>query len=242
MPRSDAGEIIVTGAGQGIGLAISRRLLHEGYRVSAWDIDRGDLGSISNERLSFYQLDVRDKPSQVRAAESAATRGNVVGLITCAVVSRLVAFLELGEALWDETFDINLKGSFFACQAVLPVMRRQRCGSIVLFSSMAARTGNVRGAHYDATKGGILGFARSLAAEVARDNIRVNVVSPSVTDTPRRRETLTDERHKKLQELIPLGRIGRPEDMVGATLFLLHDDSSFVTGQDLRINGGFRLF
>jgi NAD(P)-dependent dehydrogenase (short-subunit alcohol dehydrogenase family) len=242
MPRSDADEIIVTGAGQGIGLAISQRLLDEGYRVSAWVINRGDLASISSDRLTFYQLDVRDKAGLVGAAESTAARGKIAGLITCAVVSKLVDFLKLEEALWDEMFDVNLKGSFFACQAALTVMRRQRFGSIVLFSSMAARTGNVKGAHYDATKGGILGFARSLAIEVARDNIRVNVVSPSVTDTPRRRETLSDERHKKLQELIPLGRIGKPEDMVGAALFLLHDDSSFVTGQDIRINGGFRLF
>jgi 2-hydroxycyclohexanecarboxyl-CoA dehydrogenase len=242
MSISEAGEVIVSGAGQGIGFAMSLGLLNAGYRVSAWDIDRGQLASVEDEKLSFCQLDVRNKPDLVRAAESAAARGSVVGLVTCAVVAKVVPFLQLEETHWDTVFDVNLKGSFFCCQAVLPAMRRQRRGSIVLFSSMAARTGIVKCAHYDASKGGILGLARSLAIEVAGDNIRVNVVSPGVTDTPRRRATLSESHHRQLRERIPLGRIGRPEDMVEAALFLLDDDSSFVTGQDIRVNGGSRLF
>jgi NAD(P)-dependent dehydrogenase (short-subunit alcohol dehydrogenase family) len=139
-------------------------------------------------------------------------------------------------------FDINLKGTLFACQAVLPIMREQRRGSIVLLSSTVARHGAVGGAHYAATKGGILGLARSLALDVARENIRVNVISPGTTDTPMPREHRTDADLEALRRRIPLGRIGRPEDMAEVALFLLQEDSSFVTGQDIRVNGGALLF
>jgi NAD(P)-dependent dehydrogenase (short-subunit alcohol dehydrogenase family) len=238
----DGGEVIVTGAANGIGFVLTQRLLACGYRVSAWDIARGQLDAISHEALAFHELDVRDASGMGRAVEAAGMRGRILGLIACATVSKGVPFLTLDEALWDTTFDVNLKGALFACQAVLPVMRRQRRGSLVLFSSMAARTGLVGNAHYDATKGGILGLARSLALEVANDNIRVNTVSPGVTGTARRRATLSDDHEKRLEKSIPLKRIGRPEDMAEAAMFLLHDDSSFITGQDIRVSGGFRMY
>ena len=235
--------VIVTGAGSGIGHAVARRLLDEGYRVSGWDVEAGRLDDADHGRLSFRRLDVRDRSAMERAArEAAEASARVIGLVTCAAIYRTTPFLELDEASWDEHFAVNLKGSLLACQAVLPIMRRQRAGRIVMFASTAARAGAVNGAHYAATKGGILGLARSMALDYAREGIRVNVVSPGVTDTPQPRGHRSDAELRAMGERNPLQRIGRPEDMAEAALFLLSDDSSFVTGQDLRVNGGGLLF
>jgi NAD(P)-dependent dehydrogenase (short-subunit alcohol dehydrogenase family) len=121
-------------------------------------------------------------------------------------------------------------------------MRPQKFGRIVMFSSMAARTGGVNTAHYAASKGGILGLARALAIESAAANIRVNTVSPVITDTPMPRAVLTAEEMESRKTQIPLGRIGSTADMADACLFLLSNDSSYVLGQDLRVNGGSTLW
>jgi NAD(P)-dependent dehydrogenase (short-subunit alcohol dehydrogenase family) len=121
-------------------------------------------------------------------------------------------------------------------------MRQQKSGAIVLFSSTLARSGAADGAHYAATKGGILGLARSVALETAVDGIRVNVVSPGVTDTPQPRGNMTEEQLFSRAATVPLGRIAHVGDMVEAAVFLLSEDASFMTAQDLRVNGGARLF
>jgi NAD(P)-dependent dehydrogenase (short-subunit alcohol dehydrogenase family) len=171
-------------------------------------------------------------------AANATDRPALAGLVTCAAIFARVPFVELDEAMWDEHFDINLKGTFFACQAVLPTLRQLGRGSIVIFSSGMARMGSATGGHYAATKGGLLGLARSLALEVAREAIRVNTISPGMTDTPQPRGHSPEEVVQARASAIPMGRMGRPEEMADAVLFLLSPDSSFVTGQDLAINGG----
>lgn len=121
-------------------------------------------------------------------------------------------------------------------------MRPQKFGRIVLFLSMLVRTGSVNGAHYAASKGGILGLARTLAIEVAAENIRVNTISPGITDTPQPRAFLSEADLEARRARIPLGRIGHVEDMVEACLFLLSEESSYMTGQDMRVNGGASLW
>lgn len=242
-PEAGRPVAIVTGAGGGIGYAIVRRLLDDGYVVSGWDVAPGRLEKIRNRDFSMSIVDVRSKASVDDAvAQVLQAAGRIDGLVACAGIYKTMPFLDLDEATWDLTLAINLKGSFFACQAVLPAMRRQRRGSIVLFSSTLARTGAARGAHYAATKGGLLGLARSLALVAAPDNVRVNTISPGVTDTQMPREHATDADLEATARAIPLGRIGRPDDMAEAALFLLGQDSSFVTGQDLRVNGGALIF
>jgi NAD(P)-dependent dehydrogenase (short-subunit alcohol dehydrogenase family) len=236
--------VVVTGAGSGIGYACAMLLLAKGYCVSAWDRDIGALAGGDHPSLSFHTLDVRDKPAMdAIVAHETGAGGEIVGLVACAAVFKRQPFLELDETTWDLTFDVNLKGSLFACQAVLPAMRRRHRGSIVLFSSSLARSGSATGGHYAATKGGLLGLARSLALEVAEEGIRVNVVSPGLTDTPQPRGHAGGEAamFAKAKD-IPLGRIGRAADIADATLFLLEDDSSFITGQDIRVNGGSQMF
>jgi len=236
--------VVVTGAGSGIGYAVTALLLAKGYGVAACDRDIGALAGANHPLLSFRKLDVRNRQDMTEVVAQEIERGgDIAGLVACAAVFKRMPFLELDEATWDQTFDVNLKGSLFACQAVLPEMRQRRRGSIVLFSSSLARSGSATGGHYAATKGGILGLARSLALEVAADGIRVNVVSPGLTDTPQPRGHKGGEAamYAKAKD-IPLGRIGHAGDMAQATLFLLQDDSSFITGQDIRVNGGSQMF
>ena len=235
--------MIVTGAGSGIGHALTRRLLQENFHVSAWDTDPGELAGANDENLDFCEIDVRDAGAMDAAMSAALKRtGRIAGLATCAAIYRSVPFLELTEDDWDAHLTINLKGSLLACQAVLPTMLEQKSGSIVLFSSSVARRGAPESAAYAATKGGVLGLGRAIALDHARAGIRANIISPGITDTPQPRGNLTEEDIYGRAEHIPLGRIGMPDDMVEAALFLLGDDASFVTGQDIRINGGAGLF
>lgn len=231
--------IVVTGAGSGIGYALSMLLLEKGYRVCAWDVASGSLERKNHESLSFRQIDVREKAAmqEALAAEEILSAG-ICGLATCAAVFKRMPFLELDDDTLDRHLGVNLKGSLLACQVVLPKMVEARSGSIVLFSSSLARTGSPTGAHYAATKGGILGLMRSLALEVARFGVRVNSLSPGITDTPQARAHTSQVEFYAKAKSVPLGRLGRPEEMAQAALFLLDNESSFITGQDIRVNGG----
>jgi 2-hydroxycyclohexanecarboxyl-CoA dehydrogenase len=230
---------IVTGAGSGIGNATTLLLLDKGYRVSAWDVTPGRLTGVNRPGLRFHQLDVRDRAAMERALS--AEESPIRGLVACAAIFKRMPFLDLDEATWDAHLDVNLKGPFLACQAVLPELRHSGGGAIVLFSSSLARTGSPTGAHYAATKGGILGLARSLALELARDNIRVNVISPGITDTPQPRAHGTEAEFYAKMKSVPMGRFGTAEEMAETVMFLLGSDSSFITGQDIAINGGSRM-
>ena len=235
--------MIVTGAGSGIGLGLTLKLLAADYRVSAWDTDPGELAGINDDRIVFHQVDVRDADAMAAAVNEAATSSErVAGLATCAAIYRTAPFLEITEQDWDDHLDINLKGTLLACQAVLPVMLEQGSGSIVMFSSLIARRGAPNSAAYAATKGGVLGLCRALALDHARAGIRANVVSPGIADTAMPRRVMAEADLFAKGDDIPLGRIGMPEDMVEAAYFLLSDDASFVTGQDIRVNGGAGLF
>lgn len=121
-------------------------------------------------------------------------------------------------------------------------MLAQKSGSILLFSSSIARRGAAESAAYAATKGGVLGLGRAIALDHARAGIRANILSPGITDTPQPRGNMSEEDIYGWADNIPLGRIGTPEDMVDTALFLLSDEASFVTGQDIRVNGGASLF
>jgi NAD(P)-dependent dehydrogenase (short-subunit alcohol dehydrogenase family) len=235
---------IVTGGSGGIGKAIVSRLLSEGTKVCVLDTDAqpwtGRDHSVANVRsITFVEVDVSKEDDVHKAFEGVGSRdGRIDYLVCCAAVFPRRSFLDLGIEEWKKTLDVNLTGTFLCCRSALRYMREQEFGRIVLFSSMLARTGSVNGGHYAASKGGILGLARTLALEVACENIRVNTVSPGITDTPQPRAFLSaaDIETKKAQ--IPLGRIGHVDDMVETCLFLLSDESSYFTGQDIRVNGG----
>ncbi len=240
---AEKGAVCVTGAAGGIGVALVHRLLAEGYAVFAWDLEPGPLATIGNDRFVFCALDVRDKAAVGDAVADARRRfGAIDGLVTLAAIYVMQDFLALDEATWDRHFSINLKGPLFAVQAVLPIMRAQKSGSIVLFSSMLARVGGVRSAAYAATKGGVLGLARAVALEAAPDNVRVNTISPGIVETAMPRVSMGEEAMYARTAAIPMGRLGSPEEMAEATLFLLDPQNGFMLGQDLRLTGGYCLF
>jgi len=231
---------VVTGGKSGIGKAIAARLLHEGARVSVLDVSRSAPDDLP---VASYQVDVSDERA-VDAAfdESAAREGRIDYLVCCAAIFPARPFLDLPAADWERTLRVNLTGGFLCCRAALRHMRPRSFGRIILFSSMLARTAGRNSAHYAASKGGVLGLARSLALEVAHEGIRVNTISPGVTDTPQPRGNMSEQELFGRAASIPLGRIGAVNDMVLACLFLLGEESSFLTGQDLRVNGGASLW
>lgn len=229
---------VITGGSGGIGGAIAARLHEAGAAVHVLD------AKPSNTReFSFHQVDVANETDVDRVFdEIGKAAGRIDYLVCCAGIYRPRPFLELSLDDWQQTLQVNLTGYFLCCRAALRSMRPQKFGRIVMFSSMAARTGGKNVAHYAASKGGILGLTRSLAVESAADNIRVNAISPVISDTPMPRAVVSEEYMQSRKNHIPLGRIGEVSDMADGALFLLSDDSSYVIGQELRINGGSTLW
>ncbi|HYJ16794.1 MAG TPA: SDR family NAD(P)-dependent oxidoreductase [Candidatus Limnocylindria bacterium] len=228
---------VITGGSGGIGGAIAARLTAEGAVVHVLDVNPGA------DDTRFHAVDVGDEASVNQVIDAiGAAHGAIDYLVCCAGIYQPQPFLELTLDAWRQTLQINLTGMFLSCRAALKYMTPRRFGRIVLFSSMAARTGGKNVAHYAASKGGILGLARALAVETAADNIRVNTISPVITDTAMPRAVVSDEYMQSRKQHIPLGRIGEVPDMVEACLFLLSDDSSYIVGQDLRVNGGSTLW
>lgn len=241
-PERDAPWTVVTGAAGGIGRAVVVTLLDEGRRVLALDRDLSGLADVEHANLEKRSLDVTDRAALNAAIDDAGERGGVTGLVCCAAIFPAAPILEMTEDDWDAVFAVNVEGTLLACQSALAHMRRAGKGAIVLFASTLARTGGLHAAHYAASKGAVLGFARSLALDVAAAGVRVNVVSPGLTDTAQPRGNMSEEAMFARASHVPLGRIGEPEDSAAAVSFLLSDDSSFITGQDLRVTGGAALF
>lgn len=238
-PNEHQGRVaVITGGSGGIGGAIAQRLCDEGAIVHVLDTKESALAGVK-----FQQVNVSDETA-VDAAFDAIGKaaGKIDYLVCCAGIYRPKPFLELSLEDWRQTLQINLTGYFLCCRAALRFMRPQKFGRIVMFSSMAARTGGNNVAHYAASKGGILGLMRSLAVESAAEIIRVNTISPVITDTPMPRAVVSEEYLQSRKTHIPLGRIGDVQDMTEACMFLLSDDSSYILGQDLRVNGGSTLW
>jgi NAD(P)-dependent dehydrogenase (short-subunit alcohol dehydrogenase family) len=237
---------VITGGCGGIGAGIARRLQSEGAIVHVLDVSvavRIDTESGTAVPIHFHKIDIGNEVEVDRAfGDIQSLSGRVDYLVCCAANFRPQPFLELTPENWQKTLQVNLTGSFLSCRAALRSMGPQKFGRIVLFSSMIARTGTANGAHYASSKGGVLGLARALALEVAADNIRVNTISPGITDTPQPRAFLSDADMAVRRARIPLGRIGAVEDMVEACMFLLSEDNSFLVGQDIRVNGGASLW
>jgi 2-hydroxycyclohexanecarboxyl-CoA dehydrogenase len=232
---------VVTGGSSGIGHALAMRLQEEGARVHVMDVAKGsfDMLPAGVPPISFLEVDVGREEAVDHAFESITGESGEIDYLVCgAAIFPSDPFLQLSPTDWERTLQVNLTGAFLCCRAALRKMRSRRFGRVVLFSSTLARSGGVNASSYVASKGGILGLGRTLALEGAAENIRVNVLSPGIIDTPQPRGHLGEEELYAKGAGIPLGHIGTVDDVVDACLFLLGDESSYITGQDVRVNGG----
>jgi 2-hydroxycyclohexanecarboxyl-CoA dehydrogenase len=234
----------VTGAGSGIGRAIALRLASEGAKVAVTDLVERAAQSTAAEigqTATAITVDVTS-PDSVRSgvAETQRLLGPIDVLVNVAGWDKVESFLKSQEETWEKVLAINLKGVLNCVKAVLPGMIERGHGRIVSISSDAGRVGSSGEAVYSAAKAGIIGFSKTIAREVARHQISVNVVCPGPTDTPLLK--MVQEVNPKLQDAlkraIPFGRLAQPDDIAPAAVFLASDDARYITGQVLSVSGG----
>ncbi|GAA1711951.1 SDR family NAD(P)-dependent oxidoreductase [Fodinicola feengrottensis] len=219
--------LVVTGGANGIGAALARGFVEAGGNTAILDIVR----SPDIDGLSQYQVDVSDRDAVFAAIEAiVAEHGRVDALVCAAAVQPRTEVADMDPAQWRRTLAINLDGVVWACQAALPHMIEQRRGSILVFASGLAHLGRAQASAYAASKGALISFAKSLAAEVAQHRIRVNTVFPGVIDTPQFRAANPDGPERA--HWAATTGIGTPEDVVGPLLFLL-SDAATMTGSTL---------
>lgn len=238
---------IITGGAskRGLGLATARLFAAHGARIAILDLDlaaaREAAASLAGRGHLALKCDVTRRSDCVKAVERVLKRhGRIDILCNYAGITSPQRVMEVDEATYDRIFDINMRGTLFMTQAVVPAMRAQKAGSIVNMSSVSAQRGGgvFGGSHYSAAKGAILGYTKACARELGPDNIRVNALCPSMIDTDITAGGLTDARRAEIRASIPLGRIGAADEVAGCALFLASSLSSYVTGSEIDINGG----
>jgi len=235
---------IVTGGGAGIGLAIARMLAKRGANVAVPDFNgpsseaaAAELRALGVQALAF-QADVADPKRMGEVAEATLQAfGGLHILINNAGITRDNLMLRMDPAQWDAVIRTNLTGTFVATHACLRQMIKQREGCIVSIASVIGLMGNAGQANYAASKGGVIAFTKSLAREVASRNVRVNAVAPGYIATDMTAK-LPEEVREAMKKTIPMPRLGDPEDVARAVRFLCSDESSYITGVCLRVDGG----
>lgn len=250
MKKLESKTIIVTGGGGGIGGATCRRLALEGAKVAVFDINleaaqrvATDIQTAGGTATAFY-CDITDRAGiDAAVAATEAQLGPVDVLINNAGWDVFKPFTKTAPAEWEKLIAINLIGALHMHHAVLPGMVARNRGSIINIASDAARVGSSGEGVYSACKGGLVAFSKTIAREHARHGITVNVVCPGPTDTALLAGVAAGAPNpEKLIEAfaraIPLGRIGQPDDLVGAMVFFASDDASFITGQVISVSGG----
>lgn len=242
--------VIVTGGAGGIGGAISRRFAEAGARVAVFDVNQDAAESLAEDirarggRAEAIAVDLANQASVLAAVQAAQARlGPTDVLVNNAGWDRAGPFLKTDKALWEKIVAVNLYGVLYMHHAVLPGMAERGAGSVINIASDAARVGSSGEAVYAYCKGGLVAFSKTMARELARKQINVNVVCPGPTDTALFRDFAGEgEQGEKLRgaliKAIPFGRLGRPEDLPGIVAFLASDEAAFITGQVISVSGG----
>ncbi len=232
---------VVTGSAQGIGFAIANRLTEEGCRVALLDLNEEGLGQACAKLPGSVAVrcDVSSPDDIGRALAQAADQlGGFDIVVNNAGILNNTPIEEVTEALWDRIMAVNLKSVFFMVQKALPYLKVSSCPRVINTSSMAGRMGGYEtGMGYSASKGGINALTMGLARQLAKHKITVNAVCPGTTETPITRE-FSPEAMQNLYARIPVGRLGKPEEIAAAVAFLASEEAGFITGVLMDINGG----
>jgi NAD(P)-dependent dehydrogenase (short-subunit alcohol dehydrogenase family) len=236
---------IVTGGGSGIGAAIVSALVAKGARAAVVDLNE-DAASEQAARAGHnsrgFGCDVSDPASVTAAVEAVVeTFGRIDILVNSAGIVMLAPAEELGIDAWDKTIDVNLKGTFLMCQAVGRHMLAAKRGVIVNMASQAATVALDQHVAYCASKFGVVGVSKVLAAEWGGRGVRVNTISPTVVLTELGRKAWDGPRGDALKELIPMGRFAYPNEIAATAVFLASDAAGMITGADLLVDGGYTI-
>jgi len=236
---------IITGATRGIGLAIAARLARDGYDIVAnyrgddevAEAARAELET-SGRTIVLTRGDISKADDAGALIETALSElGQLDVLINNAGITRDTLMMRMSEDDWDAVLDTNLKGAFLTSKAAIRPMIRQRSGRIVNLTSVVGLVGNAGQANYASAKAGLVGLTKSMAKEVGSRGITVNAVAPGFVET-RLTDVLNQELKDTLLQQIPAGRLGQPEDVAGAVVFLVSPDASYITGHVLTVDGG----
>jgi len=237
---------LITGAAgaNGLGFATARQMAEQGARVAVLDLARADPQAAA-ARLPGTHLglvaDVTDKASCDAAVAAVVKQwGRVDILVNNAGITQPAGTLDISDADYDRILDVSLRGTLHMSQAVLPVMAGQGSGAIVCISSVSAQRGGgiLGGPHYSAAKAGVLGLARAMAREFGPQGVRVNCIAPGLIETDINKDKISPERKAEIAREIPLARLGGPQDVAGACVFLASDLAAYCTGVTLDVNGG----
>ena len=233
---------LVTGASGGIGAAIARSLAAAGARVAISGTNVGKLEALKSELGDKAVIVAADlsNPEAVAGLIEAAEKalGTPVDiLVNNAGLTRDGLAIRMKDEDWDAVLNVNLRASFILARAALKGMMKRRHGRIISISSIVGTTGNPGQANYAASKAGLVGMSKALAAEVASRNVTVNCVAPGFIAT-NMTEALNDDQKATINAKIPAGRMGTPEDVASAVLYLASDEAAYVTGQTIHVNGG----
>jgi D-sorbitol dehydrogenase (acceptor) len=248
---------ILTGAAGGIGLAVAQTYLREGAHCTVADVGAQPSPALQTllaqhpQQLQYIPCDVTQLPQiDALVAKASASFGPITTLFNNAAIFDMAPLLESHEAMYDKVFAVNVKGAFFVMQKVLAHMLAQQVqgGAVINMASQAGRRGEALVSHYCASKAAIISYTQSAALAMAPHKIRVNALSPGVIDTPmwagvdalfaKYEQLPLGEKKRRVGEAVPLGYMGRPQDVAGAAVFLASDEASYITAQTLNVDGG----
>lgn len=235
---------VVTGAAQGIGAAIAKRFFEENIEkvyLLDMNIEKSDMVAKSIDPSGNHAVALACNVTDKNEVNKAFTKilqlsGRVDILVNNAGITRDSMFHKMDDNQWDEVINVNLTGMYNCCKAVVDGMRKQKYGKIVNLASVSA-FGNIGQTNYGASKGGVIGFTKCLAKELARNNCTVNSIAPSYINTEML-QAVPEKVMQKFIDAIPVNRLGTPEELAAVAVFLSSDDSSFVTGECIVVSGG----
>lgn len=242
--RLEGKNALITGASQGIGKAVAMGMATEGANIGIADINMESAESAAREVSALgvksvaIKMDI-SKQDEVTNAFGTFTKelGKLDVLVNNAGITKDTVLLRMKEEDWDAVLNVNLKGSFLCSKEAVKIMAKQRTGKIISISSVVAFMGNPGQANYSSSKAGLIGLTKTIAKEYAGRGIRANAIAPGFIQTAMT-DVLSDTVKEEMKKAIPLGEFGTPDDITNAAIFLASDESDYITGQIIHVNGG----